>query len=230
MGWLSSEQQRAHVDIVQLLLEYKEHAPRADCRDGVALVAAAEGGHVDVVRLLLEWKEHAPRAVCRDEVALFVAVESGHFSVVQHLLSCKEHVPRAECFDGSALSAAAQNGHVDVVRLLLESAHAPRADCQDGAAAACAAQNGHLDVVRLLLGFSDFRFLQSDAGSMRPHLKNKSAAFWCMLHSMATRMWSASCLACRRGLRLGTAVRLVSFSRKRRNVATSRRFIQPTDG
>ena len=44
------------------VLRWTEHAPRADCRDGEALAAAARGGHAEAVRLLPAWPEHAPRA------------------------------------------------------------------------------------------------------------------------------------------------------------------------
>ena len=61
---------RGHSDVVRLLLSWPVHAPRADCRDGQALVWAAERGHIDVVRLLLEWPVHAPRADCQNGKAL----------------------------------------------------------------------------------------------------------------------------------------------------------------
>ncbi len=50
---------------------------KADCRDGLAMVEAADSGHVDAVRLLLKWREHSPRAGCRDGQALITAAARG---------------------------------------------------------------------------------------------------------------------------------------------------------
>ncbi len=73
------------VEVVRLLLSWPEHAPRADCLDGEALVNAAERGHVDMVRLLLSWPEHAPPADSRNGQALVFAAERGHVEVVRLL-------------------------------------------------------------------------------------------------------------------------------------------------
>ena len=62
---------------MRLLLEWGEHAPRADCQDGEALVIAAVGGHEAAVRLLLGWREHAPRADCQGGRPLLVAIKVG---------------------------------------------------------------------------------------------------------------------------------------------------------
>lgn len=51
-----------HETVVLLLLEYKEHAPRADSQDGLPLVDAAFFGHEALLRLLLEWREHASKS------------------------------------------------------------------------------------------------------------------------------------------------------------------------
>ena len=60
-----------------------EHAPRADCLEGEALVRAAGGGHEVVVRLLLRWQQHAPAADCKDGEALIRAAGGGHESIVR---------------------------------------------------------------------------------------------------------------------------------------------------
>ncbi len=62
----SASMRTASCHLVRLLLEQREHAPRADCSNGWALIEAAANGHMSVVRLLLEWKEHAPQADCQD--------------------------------------------------------------------------------------------------------------------------------------------------------------------
>ncbi|GAX84478.1 hypothetical protein CEUSTIGMA_g11898.t1 [Chlamydomonas eustigma] len=140
-----------NVDMVRMLIEWPEHAPRADSQYGKALVFAARNGHLEIVRLLLEWPEHAPRADCRYGAALVLAAWNGHLDVVRMLLEWPEHAPRADCWGGEALLSA-RNGHIDIVCLLLEwPEHAPRADCRDGLVLVCAACYGHLDVVRLLL-------------------------------------------------------------------------------
>lgn len=51
--------------MVRLLLTWPVHTPKANCRDGHALVLAAEAGNVDIVRLLLTWPHNAPRADCQ---------------------------------------------------------------------------------------------------------------------------------------------------------------------
>ena len=106
-----------HIDVSRLLLDRLEHPPRADCRDGEALVAAAAEGRVDVCRLLLGWPEHAPRADCREGEALVAAARCGQVDVCRLLLEWPEHAPRA---DGAALVEAGGRGYVDVCRVLLE--------------------------------------------------------------------------------------------------------------
>ena len=71
--------------LVQLLLTWPEHAPRADCKDGLALVAAATGGHEKVVRLLLAWPCHAPGAACQDGLASREAANGRYEGVVRLL-------------------------------------------------------------------------------------------------------------------------------------------------
>ena len=39
---------------MRLLLGWPDHAPRADCQDGKALILAAEGGHEEVLQVLRE--------------------------------------------------------------------------------------------------------------------------------------------------------------------------------
>ncbi len=107
------------MDTVRLLLE-SEHAPRADCQDGEALLSTALTGHVPVARLLLEWPEHAPRADCQDGWTLVLAAQDGHLDLVELLLGWPVHPPMPHCRDGDALIEAARNGHEGVVELLLE--------------------------------------------------------------------------------------------------------------
>ena len=148
-GALIAAAHNGNVDVVRLLLEWKENAPRADSRDGNALVLAAEGGHEAVVRLLLGWREHAPRADCRDGRAMVSAAGGGHEAVVRLLLEWREHAVRADCQEGWALVTAAYGGHEAVVRLLLEwREHAPRADCNGGRPLSMAIGGGHEEVVR----------------------------------------------------------------------------------
>ena len=71
-------------------------APRADCQEGEALVAAARAGHASVVVLLLERADDAPRADCQNGRALVVAAANGHEEVVRLLLSWPENAPRAD--------------------------------------------------------------------------------------------------------------------------------------
>ncbi len=68
---------KGNESVVRLLLEWREHAPRADCLDGEALIRAAASGHFDVVRLLL-LNEHAPRADCQGGKALVKAAAGRH--------------------------------------------------------------------------------------------------------------------------------------------------------
>ena len=151
--WASA---RGCESVMRLLLGWREHAPLADCQDGMALVSAAEGGHEAVVRLLLGWREHAPRADCRDGIAFVLAAAGGHEAVVRLLLGWGEHAPRADCLDGLALVSAAEGGHKAVVQLLLGwREHAPRADCRDGDALVLAAARGNEEIVRLLLGWGE---------------------------------------------------------------------------
>ncbi len=96
LGLISSKDSEAvvaaamngHKPIIQMLLDQREHEPRADCRDGEALVRAAENGHKAVDRLLLEQREHAPRADSMDGMALVRAAQNGHETVVRLLLEC----------------------------------------------------------------------------------------------------------------------------------------------
>jgi hypothetical protein len=48
---------------------------RADCKGGMALVAAASRGHIGVVKLLLRWPQCAPRADCHEGFALIAAAQ-----------------------------------------------------------------------------------------------------------------------------------------------------------
>jgi len=122
---------------IRLLLEWAEHAPRADAQNGTALVCAARVGHVPIVRLLLEWAEHAPRADAQNGEALVRAAAEGHVPVVRLLLEWAEHAPRADVRNGEALVRAAGGGHEPVVRLLLDAY--PRRTRSDIARAAAAA-------------------------------------------------------------------------------------------
>jgi hypothetical protein len=58
------------------------HAPRADCKNGEALVDAAMKGHEAVVRLLLP---HFDRLGCQDGCALAAALQFGHDGVARLL-------------------------------------------------------------------------------------------------------------------------------------------------
>ncbi|GAX86060.1 hypothetical protein CEUSTIGMA_g13475.t1, partial [Chlamydomonas eustigma] len=143
---------------------YRPRTTRADCRDGEALLYAAEGGHLDVVRLLLDWPEHAPRADCQDGQALLCAIEGGHLDVVRLLLEWPEHAPRADCQDGQALLHAVEGGHLDIARLLLEwPEHAP--DCQDGQALLFVAGR-YMEIVRLHLDLTPEMRRASEMGTI----------------------------------------------------------------
>eukprot|EP00798_Chlamydomonas_sp_ICE-L_P009249 gene9249-biopygen9124 len=74
-----------------------QHAARADCQDGRALVNAASNGHTDIVRLLLEAPEHAARANCLDGQALVNAASNGHTDFVRLLEAAPEHAAHADC-------------------------------------------------------------------------------------------------------------------------------------
>ena len=56
--------ERGHVGVVRTLLSSPQAAPRADCREGGALIRAAGGGHTAIVEMLLSWPEHAPIGTC----------------------------------------------------------------------------------------------------------------------------------------------------------------------
>ena len=115
----------------QILLNWKDAAPRADIDDGQALVEAAGGGHAKMVQMLLRRRRNAPRANCQDGEALVAAAGFGHVAVVDALLGAGKHAPRADCQHGQALIEAAGEGHIHVVeRLLKHTKSAPRADCQ----------------------------------------------------------------------------------------------------
>lgn len=131
---------------------HEAYAPRADCRNGDALVMACACGHVGMVETLLTWPRHAPFADCRNGYAVVFAATNGHADVVRLLLQYPVRAPAADCCNNAALVYAAMNGHEDVVRLLLDwPVHAPTAGCNEGEALLEAAQNGHVNVVRLLL-------------------------------------------------------------------------------
>jgi hypothetical protein len=146
---------RGNQAVVSFLLRLN-NSPRADCRDGSALVAAAGGGHEGVCRMLLEWREHAPRADCDDGSALMEAVRKGHEGICSMLLGWRQHAPRADCLHGSALVWAAGGGHEGICRMLLECRqHAPRADCLYGSALMGAVRKGHEGICRMLLGWRE---------------------------------------------------------------------------
>ncbi|KAG1679174.1 hypothetical protein FOA52_000530 [Chlamydomonas sp. UWO 241] len=136
---------RGHIEIVQLLLSWPQHAPRADTRAGSAVVAAAGGGYEAIVRLLLEFHTHPPRAYAQDGQALVQASFHGHEAVARLLLEWPEHAARATCQHGEALKRATASGHMDIVRLLLH--HAPITSIK---ALEAAAKNGHMDIVMVL--------------------------------------------------------------------------------
>lgn len=80
-------------ECMRVLLEWHEHAPRADCAGGGgALVAALMARAPDRVRLLLEWPEYAPRADCWGGAALYVAASNGDLVSLQLLLDSTPHM------------------------------------------------------------------------------------------------------------------------------------------
>ena len=99
-----------HEGVARLLLGWQEHAPRADCQRGVALLEAVRGGHEGVVRLLLGWPVHAPRADCQGGIALLEAARGGYEGVVRLLIEWPLHDMRADCQEGRALYEAATYG------------------------------------------------------------------------------------------------------------------------
>jgi ankyrin repeat protein len=163
--------QMGNINAVRGILAQPGNAPRADCRNGLALVGAAINDHPEVMRLLLERPEHAPRADYQDGWALTEAARFGKIEAVRLLLAWPEHAPRADCRDGRALTEAAGNGHMEVVRLLLKwPSRTVLKNCDNvfarmrlrlidligwprfarGRAILKATENGHMEVVRLL--------------------------------------------------------------------------------
>jgi hypothetical protein len=145
---------------MRMLLEWPEHAPRADCGDGTALVVAAANGNRRGVVMLLEWPEHAPRADCRDGDAIFYAIramsaEKGHWrqsyrSIVKTLLTHRT-----------------SPGVVRTIERILGSYHADVQHCrtllrdmqerivllqQEGSAEGSAMIDQYVDVVIFMLG------------------------------------------------------------------------------
>ena len=55
-----------HLSTLRLLMEWKDHPPRADCREVEALVQAAEEDKLPAVRMLLKWTDSAPKVNIRD--------------------------------------------------------------------------------------------------------------------------------------------------------------------
>ena len=143
-----------HIAAMQLLLEWPEHAPKADCMSGEALVQAAEHGHVAAMQLLLGWGMDAPTADCQYGMALVAAARGGSEAAVRLLLGQESNPARADCQACRALAVAAGAGNEVMVRLLLEPReHAPRPDGLEGEALAAAAAKGHEGVLQLLLSW-----------------------------------------------------------------------------
>jgi hypothetical protein len=96
--------------MVGLLLGWPQHALRADCREGFALVLCAHQGNAQVARLLLTAPHHATRANCSNgKTALVMACKRGHVEMARVLLSAPLHAARADCREGDALIVAVRS-------------------------------------------------------------------------------------------------------------------------
>lgn len=83
--------------ITEFILEYKGNAraPRADVRDGLALITAAESGRVDVINALM-WSTTSPKVTCRNAAALVAATENNDLITFQALI---DHMTEKEKID-----------------------------------------------------------------------------------------------------------------------------------
>ncbi|KAF3389987.1 Ankyrin-3 [Talaromyces pinophilus] len=152
LRWAS---ERAHLEIVQLLLEKGADVDARGGKYGTALQAAVEKGHVEIVRLLL--KKGADVNTQKGPYyhnALQAAARDGHVEIVWLLLEkgADINIPKGPYYC-NALQDAAEKGYLEIVRLLLGKGADVDARGGDdyGTALQAAAGEGHLEIVWLLL-------------------------------------------------------------------------------
>ena len=59
--------QNGHTVLAKCLVNSPQHAARADCQNGDALLAAAKGGHISVIRILLDAHSMLPTLIVKME-------------------------------------------------------------------------------------------------------------------------------------------------------------------
>ncbi|XP_058464595.1 uncharacterized protein LOC131438512 isoform X2 [Malaya genurostris] len=159
-----------HIDIVKLLLHYKQplndgtgrfrkiNVNHAD-RDGwTPLRSASWGGHTDVVKLLIESGACAiDRADKEGRTALRAAAWSGNEDIVKILIEAGANVNSIDKQGRTSLIAASYMGHYDIVEILLENGADVNHTDLDGRNALCVAalcgSSGYSKVISTLLEY-----------------------------------------------------------------------------
>ncbi|XP_058813085.1 uncharacterized protein LOC131677350 [Topomyia yanbarensis] len=159
-----------HIEIVKLLLQYKQplndgtgrfrkiDVNHAD-RDGwTPLRSASWGGHTDVVKLLIESGACAiDRADKEGRTALRAAAWSGNEDIVKILIEAGANVNSIDKQGRTSLIAASYMGHYDIVEILLENGADVNHTDLDGRNALCVAalcgSSGYSKVISTLLEY-----------------------------------------------------------------------------
>lgn len=152
-----------HLDLVRYFVTERCVAVRAEGRNGVALVFAAQSGNTELVQFLMDEGAVVDEMGPSDQIhwrhettALLTACDAGHIGVIRLLVErySADVSLRVEnmCRTHSALSMACLRGHLDIVRFLVTEQHVSvRPKERRGEALVNAACSSNVELIRFLI-------------------------------------------------------------------------------